>query len=323
MKHRKKIRVGVVGVGYLGRLHAQKYAMIEDAELVGVTDTDPDRASAVASGVNTKAYSDYKDLLGRVDAVSVVTPTESHCRIGLDFLSRGVHVMMEKPIATSTVEADELINAAGSSGCVLQVGHLERFNAAVAEAKKRIKNPAYIETHRLSPFPNRGTDVSIILDLMIHDIDIVLNMVKSGVESIDASGMAVISKKIDFANARIKFRNGCTANLTASRVSKERARKLYLLQSDSCMTVDYANQQLSVSRIIPDDRGGFSSLVDEDVQLQKRDAILEELKAFIGSVSTGAAPVVSGADGKKALEIAETIERSAESNFARAAGSSR
>ncbi len=312
MNSRKKIRVAVIGVGYLGRLHALKYPMIEEAALVGVTDTDLKRAEEIAKETGTKAWPDYREFFGRVDAVSVVTPTESHCRIGLDFLRRGVDVMMEKPMAVTPAEARELIKAAEESKAVLQVGHLERFNAALVEANSgRIKDPLYLEAQRVSPFPNRGTDVDVILDLMIHDIDIALDIAKSEVLSVEATGMPVISGKLDFANARIKFKNGCTANLTASRVSKDRVRRLNIFQPGSIMTVDYATQQLSVSNVALDAAGGFSTLVDEDIRLEKKDAILEELKAFVSSSLRRSAPVVSGHDGMRALEVAEMVQRKA------------
>ncbi len=312
MNSRKKIRVAVIGVGYLGRLHALKYPMIEEATLVGVTDTDFKRAEEIAKETGTKAWSDYREFFGRVDAVSIVTPTESHCRIGLDFLRRGVDVMMEKPMAVTPAEARELIKAAEESKAVLQVGHLERFNAALVEANSgRIKDPVYLEAQRLSPFPNRGTDVDVILDLMIHDIDIALDIAKSEVLSVEATGMPVISGKLDFANARIKFKNGCTANLTASRVSKEKVRRLNIFQPGSLMTVDYATQQLSVSNVVFDAVGGFSTLADEDIRLEKKDAILEELKAFVSSSLQRSAPVVSGHDGMRALEVAEMVQAKA------------
>ncbi len=312
MSSTKKIRVAVIGVGYLGRLHALKYPMIDEAELVGVVDRDFHRAEEIARETGTKAWPDFRELFGRVDAISIVTPTESHCSIGLEFLRRGVDVMMEKPMAVTPAEARELIAAAEKSNAVLQVGHLERFNAALVEANSgRIKGPVYIEAQRLSPFPNRGTDVDVVLDLMIHDIDIALDMIKSEVVSVEAAGMPVISGRLDFANARIRFKNGCTASLTASRVSKDRVRRLSIFQPDSLMTVDYAAQQLSVSRVVSDSAGGFSTLVDEEVRLEKKDAILEELKAFVSSCLVRSAPKVSGYDGMRALEVAEMVQAKA------------
>lgn len=312
MNSRKKIRVAVVGVGYLGRLHALKYPMIDEAELVGVTDTDFKRAEEIARETGTRAWADYREFFGRVDAVSIVTPTESHCRIGLDFLRRGVDVMMEKPMAVTSSEAGELIRAAEESKAVLQVGHLERFNAALVEANSgRIKDPVYIEAQRLSPFPNRGTDVDVILDLMIHDIDIALGIVKSDILSVEAAGLPVISGRLDFANARIRFKNGCTASLTASRVSKDRVRKLNIFQPGSLLTVDYATQQLSVSNVVADAAGGFSTLADEDISLEKKDAILEELKSFVASCSERRAPAVTGHDGMRALVVAEMVQSKA------------
>ncbi|MDP2689931.1 MAG: Gfo/Idh/MocA family oxidoreductase, partial [Deltaproteobacteria bacterium] len=202
MTSRKKIRVGVVGVGYLGRLHAEKYAMIEEAELVGVTDLDLKRAEEIAASVKTRAFGSYRELFGLVDAVSVVTPTESHCPIGLEFLSRGVDVLVEKPIALNIAEADSLVNEAKKSGRVLQVGHLERFNAAMAALEGRAARPLLLEARRLSPFPNRSTDVDVVLDVMIHDIDIVLHLAGSEVESVEAAGLRVVSGRSEVACAR-------------------------------------------------------------------------------------------------------------------------
>jgi len=309
---RKKIRVAVIGVGYLGRLHALKYPMIDEAELVGVTDRDFNRAEEIARETGTRAWSDHREFFGRVDAVSIVTPTESHAAIGLDFLRRGVDVMMEKPMAVTSAQARELIDAASESGAVLQVGHLERFNAALVEANSgRIADPVYVEAQRLSPFPNRGTDVDVVLDLMIHDIDIVLSMIKSEVIGVEASGMPVISGKLDMVNARISFKNGCTANLTASRVSKDRVRRLNIFQRGSLMTVDYATQQLAVSNIVHGHDGVPTSLVDEEIRLEKNDAILEELKAFVTSCTDRSSPVVTGYDGMRALEVAEMVQAKA------------
>lgn len=315
----KKTRVGVVGVGYLGRIHAEKYAAIEDADLVGVADLDVEKAHEVAAAAGTTAYSSYRDLLGRVDAVSVATPTESHCKIGVDMLEQGVDVLIEKPIAMDLDEAERLIDAADSNGRILQVGHLERFNAAVVALNGRLSDPVFIESFRLSPFPNRSTDVDVILDLMIHDIDIILNLVNSDVERIDAVGIPVISNKVDIANARITFVNGCVANVTASRVSKDRVRKINLFEHDACISIDYAAQNIEIARLVQAEDGGVNALVDEEIGIDKRDSLMEEIRHFLECSSTGATPLVSGADGKKALEVAQRIQESARvarANFA-------
>ncbi|MBI5643301.1 MAG: Gfo/Idh/MocA family oxidoreductase [Deltaproteobacteria bacterium] len=313
---RKKIRVGVVGVGYLGKLHAEKYALIEDAELVGVTDVNHARAREIASLTGSKAFDSYADLFGKVDAVSIVTPTESHCRIGLEFLGRGIDVLVEKPIANSTKEADALIQEAAKKNAILQVGHLERFNAAYAALSGRVKRPVYLEAHRLSPFPNRSTDVDVVLDVMIHDIDIVLNLAGSEVESVEAAGTPVVSNKVDIANARLRFKNGCVASLTGSRVARSRVRKLEITERDACYTVDFMNQQLFISKLVPGKDGAIGTLADEEIVITKRDSILEELKSFVSSSAERKAPYVSGTDGRSALAVAERIQNAIASSIA-------
>lgn len=305
---RKRIRAAVIGVGYLGRIHAEKYAMIEEAELVGVVDRDYGRAKEVASHARTKAFPSYEELFGLVDAVSIVTPTGSHCKIGLDFLSSGVDVLVEKPIAMDTEEADRLIHEAKKHGRILQVGHLERFNAAYVAASERVLKPLYMEAHRLSPFPNRSTDVDVVLDVMIHDIDIILSLVKSEVASIEATGANVVTGKADIANARLKFKNGCVANITASRASRGRTRKLEVVQKGASMTVDFLNQHLFVSR--PEGgEGPFKTLVDEEIRLEKRDSLLEELRSFLECSAKKKKPPVTGADGRDALRVAQMIQQ--------------
>lgn len=318
----RKIRTAVIGVGYLGRLHAQKYAMIEEAELIGVTDLDCKRAEEIAATVGTKAYPSYKDLFGLVDAVSIVTPTESHCPIGLEFLSRGVDVLVEKPIAMNTAEAALLVSEAEKTGAVLQVGHLERFNAAIAALEGKVTAPRFLDARRVSPFPNRSTDVDVVLDVMIHDIDIILHLAGSEVESVEAVGVPVVSGKTDVASARLKFRNGAVANITASRVAREKARRLdiYLDGPDKAVIeVDFAAQSLSVSR--PVERpGAVSELVDDAMEVVKRDSLLEELKSFVICSATKSAPPVTGKDGQEALRVAEMIQESIRLSAEGAAG---
>lgn len=317
----KKVKVGVVGVGHLGRFHAQKYALIKEADLVGVTDIDAGRASTVAAETNTKFFPSYKDLIGKVDAVSIVTPTESHYSVGMDFLSKGVDVLVEKPIAMNPAEAEGLICEAVRAKAILQVGHLERFNPAVTALLGRVKNPMFIECNRLSPFPGRSTDIDVIFDLMIHDIDIILNMVSSDVDTIEAVGIPVLTGKADIANARIKFRNGCVADVTSSRVSKERLRKIRLFQHDAYISIDYANQRISISRV---DKAGveapFPKIVEEEIEIEKKDTLLEELKSFVECSLKRKAPLVSGADGKRALEVAEMIQESIKKSMAHFSG---
>lgn len=306
----KKIKAAVIGVGYLGRFHAEKYRMIEGAELVGVVDTEIERARAVAEKNSTRAFSSYEEVIDEVDAVSVATPTESHLAIARAFLEKGKHVLVEKPIAGSAAEAEELIRAAESSGAILQVGHLERFNAAVVDLEGRITRPMYIESQRLSPFPNRSTDVDVILDVMIHDIDIILNLVDSEIRSVDAVGIPVVTSKVDLANARIKFANGCVADVTASRVSTEQKRMVRIYQSEGFITIDYAAQRISTTTLVPDKDHVYPRLVGEDHGIEKRDSLLDEISSFVECAATGAPPRVTGRDGLVALEVAERIQAS-------------
>jgi predicted dehydrogenase len=307
---RKKIRVAVIGVGYLGKLHAEKYTKIEGAELVGVVDADLERAKEIASSLGVRAYANHADLIGKVDAVSIVTPTESHCRIGLDFLSRGIDALVEKPIAATITEAERLVKEAKKTKTVLQIGHLERFNAAVVGLSKLVKKPRYIETRRLAPFPNRSTDVDVVLDLMIHDIDIVLNIAKSAVMYVEASAVPVVSDKADFANARVVFKNGCVANLTASRASKDRVRTLHLFQDNGeNLKVDYIDQTLTVSRGTGKAEG--EKVAFEEAAIVKSDSLLEELKAFVECSADRTTPPVSGTDGLNALQLANLIQATA------------
>ena len=310
----KRIKVGVIGVGYLGKFHAEKYASLPHVELVGVVDTDKKRAQEVALNFKISAFNSYHDILSKnkVDAVSIVVPTSLHYRIAKDFLSQGIDVLLEKPITNTLEEADELIKEAGKKKTVFQVGHLERFNAAVMAAEGIVHNPLFIECSRLSPFPNRSTDVDVILDVMIHDIDIILNFVKSDMESLDVVGLPVITDKADIANTRIRFKNGCVANITASRVSQERMRKITIYQHDVYVSIDYAHQNVTVFRKqVPAGSGKNRELpriVEESIKIEKNDTLLEEIKAFVNSVITRKPPVVSGLDGRRALEVAQRIQ---------------
>ncbi len=302
----KKIRAGVIGVGYLGKFHAQKYKGMEGVELVGVVDVDIKRAKEVAEGLGVEAYDNYKDLLGKVDAVSIVTPTETHRDVGKEFLSNGIDVLIEKPMTVTMEEADDLINVAKENNAILQVGHLERFNPAVTALDGIVKKPVFIESHRLSPFPNRATDVDVVLDLMIHDIDIILNLVDSELERIDAAGVPVVSGKVDIANARLKFVNGCVANVTASRVSSVPQRKIRLFQHDAYISIDYAGQEISVTRL----KKGTEKLTieEEKIHIEKGDSLLEEIRSFVDCIKSGKSPLVSGTVGKRALDVAHRIQ---------------
>lgn len=307
MKSESSIRVGVVGVGYLGQFHAEKYAHLPEATLVGVVDIDKARADEVASRFGTRAFYHYSSLLDKVDAISIVTPTQLHYEIAKEFLKRGVDVLLEKPMTTTLEEAEDLIKEAKDRDAILQIGHLERFNSAIMALNGTIKGPMFIESHRLAPFTERGTDVDVVLDLMIHDIDIILNLVISEVKGVDAIGVPVISKEVDIANARIRFESGCVADVTASRVSRERFRKIRLFQPDAYISIDYVAQKVTVAKKVPGVDGGLPRIVEEELVVEKRDPLLEEIKAFLESVITRKEPLVTGRDGKRALEMALRI----------------
>ena len=302
------LSAAVVGVGYLGRFHAQKYAVLSDCELIAVVDNDPARAHKVAQEVDTQGLSDYRQLLGRVDAVSIVTPTTQHFAIAKEFLAHGSHVLVEKPITTSVQEATELVDLAAANNLVLQVGHLERFNLALMAIQDKLTQPLFIESHRLAPFNPRSLDVSVVLDLMIHDIDIILSIMRCDVTRIAASGVPVLSNGIDIANARLEFSNGCVANVTASRVAVKSERKMRFFQTDSCFTVDFQNRELSThSKGDKEMYPGIAEIVGKEQKFGESDAIKTEIEAFLHSVRTGQPPVVSGEDGKRALETAIAI----------------
>jgi predicted dehydrogenase len=312
-----KVRVGVVGVGFWGRLHAQKVHLLPDAELVGVVDLKYERAKEVAREFHTHPYSAYQELMDKVDAVSVAVPTTGHFPISRDFIKKGIHVFVEKPIASTLAEADALIRLARNHRVVLQVGHLERFNPAFKALKARVRNPLFIETHRLSPIKGRGMEVDVVLDLMIHDLDIILNLVKSKVKTIHAVGTPVISKRIDIANVRIGFAGGCVANITASRISLGEMRKLRLFQPRLYLSADYAAKQVLVARIRKAKKGeSFPSIETELLDIPPQDALLEELGAFVTCVKKKTPPPVTGKDGREALALALAINGEIEANLA-------
>jgi predicted dehydrogenase len=307
----KRLKVGVVGVGYLGNFHAQKYAAMEAVDLVGVVDSNKGRAEEVANQLGTRAFESHRALFGLVDAVSVVVPTQDHYRVSLDFLERDVDVLIEKPVTSTLAEADQLIDCAESRGLIIQVGHLERFNPAVMALDGIVTGPRFIESHRLSIFKPRGLDVSVVLDLMIHDIDIILNFVKSSVKNIHAAGIPVITDEVDIANARLEFENGCVANVTASRVSVKNERKLRMFQRDAYISVDFANHDITViHKKEKGDAPGDELIPGMDVRqlcFTKGDALDDEIKAFVDSVTRRIAPEVTGRVGRNALEIALSI----------------
>jgi predicted dehydrogenase len=312
-----KIRAAVIGVGYLGRFHAQKYAQLPECELVAVVDGRADAGRAVAAEVNTRALADYRELLGHVDAVSVVTPTPAHFEIAEAFLGAGAHVLVEKPITETPEQARSLIALAARQGRILQVGHLERFNSAILAAEPHLRAPRFMECHRLAPYKERGTDVNVVLDLMIHDIDLVQSLAGSEIVSIDAIGSPVFSGEIDIANARIRFANGCVANTTASRVSLKTERKLRIFEDAAYISLDLQQKILTLIRkrdAVP--QPGQLPVTIEEANLEQGDALKAEISSFLDCIRNNRRPVVSGEDGLRALETAIRITEQVHANLA-------
>lgn len=304
----KMIRAAVIGVGYLGKFHAEKYAAMENVDLVGVVDIDTMQAETVAEKLGTAAFRDYRDLLGKVDAVSVVVHTPAHYEVSRTFLESNVDVLIEKPMTTNLAQADELIAIAEERDLIIQVGHLERFNPAVVALRDIIRQPMFIESHRLSLYKPRCTDVSVVLDLMIHDIDIILNFVNSNVKAIHAAGIPVISTEVDIANARLEFANGCVANVTASRISTRNERKIRIFQRDAYMSVDFANHGITLLRQAEDGNNDLVPGTDiRQLSFESGDALDDEIRAFVAAVRHRAIPEVTGKMGRDALGIALDI----------------
>ncbi|MDR9502331.1 MAG: Gfo/Idh/MocA family oxidoreductase [Desulfurivibrionaceae bacterium] len=302
----KKVRVGVIGVGYLGNFHAQKYAAMDHVDLVGIFDSDSDRARQIAAACGTRAFADYHDLIAQVDAVSIVTPTTFHHKVGMACLAAGLDVMMEKPITVTLAEADELIALAAQKGSILQVGHLERFNPGIMALEHYLDQPIYIESQRVHQFNPRGNDVDVVLDLMIHDIDIILSIVKSPLESMRTLGASVVTSSTDVATAQLIFENGCAATVTASRIAQSNIRQLVIHQKKSSLIVDYGQKDITVI-----ERSGGQTAegypLEEATHLPfpgQGDALKTELLHFITAVQTRQQPKVSGVEGRQALAIA-------------------
>jgi len=305
-----KVKVAVIGVGHLGQHHARIYTELPGAELVAVADLSEARRRDVGGRLKVPAVADYRSLIGNVDAVSVAVPTGAHYPIALAFLEAGSDVLVEKPITQSVAEADVLIAAAARGERILQVGHSERYNGAVQVLSTQVQDPAFIEVHRMGPFPGRGTDVDVVLDLMIHDIDIILTLVKSPVVSVSAVGVPVVTGQVDIANARLEFASGCVANITASRVSGERLRKIRVFQRDTYFVLDYASQELNLFRKIPGDGSGKAKLTRIEVPVARVEPLRQELVDFLESVRTRRPPLVSGEAGREAVAVAaQIIER--------------
>ncbi len=300
----KKIRVGVVGVGYLGRFHAEKYSGLSDVDLVGVTDTNQDRANQIAEKLNTRAFADPMEFIGHVDAVSIVVPTVLHHRVAKLFVENDVHILVEKPVTATVDQADDLIAVAAQKGVIIQVGHIERFNPAVMAVRSMIKAPRYMIAERSSPFTIRCTDVSVVHDLMIHDLDIVMDLAGAAPKEVSAAGAAVITNEIDLATARIVFDNGCVADVSASRVSDEKKRVLRVIDGENVYLSDYQTQHASVSK----KKGSAPpEFVVYPIATDRRDTLADEIRAFVKSVQDGTRPLVSGIDGRRALSLATTI----------------
>jgi predicted dehydrogenase len=299
----KKPRVGVVGVGHIGKNHARLYAELPAAQFTAIYDTDRAVAQQRAGEFGVMAAASLEEFAEQVDAASVATPTSTHFEIGRELLSRGKHLLVEKPIADNTAHASELAELAASRDLVLQVGHVERFNPVLGALEKRLTNPRFIEAHRLSPYPNRSTDIGVVLDLMIHDLEIILHLVRSPVRTIDAVGVPVLSRGEDIANARLRFENGCVANITSSRISPEQMRKIRVFQENAYLSLDYQNQSGEMYRRTAE------GLTKEEVEIEREEPLKRQLASFIECAATGRAPKVSGFQAAAALELAVEITK--------------
>lgn len=298
-----EIRAGVAGAGAMGRNHARVYGLLENVQLAAIFDLDQARAQAVADEFGGEVVASLDELAERCEAVSVAVPTRNHLEVGGTLMRKGVNVLVEKPIASNEEEAEELIKIAGETGRVLQVGHIERFNPVLQQLEARLSRPRFIEAHRLSPFPNRSLDIGVVLDLMIHDLEVILHLVRSPVASIDAVGVAVLSKHEDIANARVRFENGCVANITASRISPERMRKIRVFQEDGYLSLDYQEQKGKMFWI------ESSGIKQAEVEIDPAEPLMAELSAFVDAVRGQKEPTVTGQQGAAALEVALEITR--------------
>jgi predicted dehydrogenase len=301
-----KIRVATIGVGHLGRHHARLLPAVPGAELVAAVDLIRDRAEAAVAGTSAAAIEDYRELFGRVDAVTIAVPTVHHLAIAREFLSRGVHVLVEKPMTPTLAEADELIAAAREAGVILAVGHTERFNPAVDTALPLLRQPRFVEVHRLSGFPERSLDIDVVFDVMIHDLDILAAIDPSEVLAVEAVGVPVLTSRVDIANARLRFASGCIANITASRISRDKVRKVRCFQPDMCVSIDYAAQELEVWRLRRETEGR-PAIEGGRVEVVHDEPLRLELADFIGAVAGGWAPRVTGEAGRRALALASAV----------------
>ncbi len=320
-----KVKAGVIGVGHLGRYHARVYSQIPEAQLIGVYDTDREKVKKIAKEFDTRYFENLNDLLEATEAVSLVVPTTFHYSLACDILDRGIHLLVEKPITETVKQAEELVSLAKAKKLILQVGHIERFNPAFKAIENLKLEPKFIESHRLAQFDPRGTDVAVILDLMIHDLDLILSLVKSEVKKIDSAGVSVISDSEDIANARLTFENGCVANITSSRISARPLRKMRLFQKNSYISLDFLQRSVEIYKLvdansvseeekkrktvvgnIPTGEKG-KTIIYEKPEIENEDMLTTEIKSFLNAVKHRTQPRVSGEDGKRALEVALEI----------------
>lgn len=299
----KTLRVGVAGVGHIGSNHARLYAELPSATFSAIYDVDATRANAIARKYGVAAAKSLDEFAELVDAASIATPTSTHHKVALPLLSLGKHLLIEKPITENTKDASELAELAARRHLVLQVGHVERFNPVLGALEAHLTHPRFIEAHRLSPYPDRSTDIGVVLDLMIHDLEIVLHLVRSPVQNIDAVGVPVLSRGEDIANARIRFENGCVANITSSRISPERMRKIRVFQEDAYLSLDYQNQSGEIYRKVD------GRITRDKVQIEREEPLKRQLLSFIECASTGREPRVSGYQATAALELAVEITK--------------
>jgi predicted dehydrogenase len=309
MAENRRLRVAAIGVGSLGRHHARNYAELAGeglVALIGVCDCNVETGAAIASDHGCGHFEDWRDLVGNVDAVSIATPTETHCEIACAFLDAGVHVLVEKPIAATLADADKMIEAATRSGAKLMVGQLERYNPAMVALRPHVTRPLYFEIHRVSPFPNRSLDVDVVLDVMIHDLDAVQWLVGKDVKvsEVRAVGIPVISDKVDAANARIEFENGAVANITASRIGTEKIRKTRFYQTNAYVVLDYASKFASLTSLNPEATNPLLGISINRLQIDDIEPLRSEIKAFLGSIENDTVPPITGQDGRQALELA-------------------
>ena len=297
------IKVAVIGVGYLGRFHTEKYSHMDDVDLVGVVDINEKRSIEIANEFGTRPYSDYRDIIDVVDAVSIAVPTSAHRDVARPFLERGIAVLLEKPMASDLNEAKDILSSANRGSALLQVGHLERFNPVILKLSKSIDRPMFIEAHRISPFTSRGGDVDVILDLMIHDIDIILSVVDSEISSVEVVGVPVLTKRIDIASARIHFASGCIANITASRVSADIMRKIRIFQPDSYVSIDYAKKSVDIYKMDSD-----KHIVHNYLKISEPDALEAEIKSFVNAVINNKKPDVDGMAGVRAMQVVQMLK---------------